>query len=206
MFVAWICLELVSQYYISSMPGMDFFWLDVSGVGLLALSAIWFLRFLIRAVLIWNAKDPTLRIWRQGWRWLVPVAVLGTSIALNHSGLPRYVRFAASRLAMERLVQEVMTTPGPYATRRVGLYYACDIERTEFGVRFIVQGEESAARRGHRSELAGFAYSVEPLPAHTRGDLWTYRPLHGPWYVASGLRVTNLEWLKNLPRSRPAGP
>jgi hypothetical protein len=174
-----VIATLISLYGVS-VPG---FYMPVTLVGMaawLAIAGCYFVRLVVRTVLVLCVKDPMETLWARWWRWFyVPLLALGTQL-LASNGVPARMCFELSRPSMERLAREVATTPGPYADRRVGWYSAAHIERITGGMRFIVSGSGSI---GVGAE--GFARLDLP-PSEPIVDGWYYRCYQGDWYCTGG--------------------
>jgi hypothetical protein len=159
--------------YAHSVPAFYFGALLLGAFSCFGVVGTWIIRFFIRLVLVLIARDPTLRVWAQWWRWLyVPVVLALTYFALTFDA-PLKVCFLISRPAMDRLAHEVATTPGPYADRRVGWYTATRIEAIPGGVRFEIPSAGFLSK-------GGFAKSPVPPTVST----WRYRHYSGDWYTA----------------------
>ena len=164
------CLALL---YAVSVPEFYFIFLIFTPWLWIALALYWMVRLLLRFILIRAVKDPTLRFWQQGWRWVIPPILAGLTLLICVAEVPFHLSFALSRPAMERLALEVTTTPPPYCDRHVGLYSATEITSIPDGMRFIVRGSGFISR-------GGFAWSPHP-PI----DAWPCKYSHysGNWYL-----------------------
>jgi hypothetical protein len=125
------------------------------------------------ATVIWERRLPDRHSWPQ---WLViPVTVAATA-ALWQTGAALQARFLLSQPAMSEMATSILASPEgrEISDRRVGLYWAKDIERVRGAVRFHV----AASGFGNST---GFAYSPEREPPNLGED--TYEHLQGPWWL-----------------------
>jgi len=98
--------------------------------------------------------------------------------ALLFAGIPRKMMFRANMPAMNRWVQQLLTTAGaPPPVARVGSYDVEDVELIPGGVKFLVEGAGFFRRGG------GFAFSPSGPPAVNGPAYETYSPLGGGWYL-----------------------
>lgn len=111
-------------------------------------------------------------------RWLTPMLLFASTIVLVASGIPSTVAYFVSRPAMERLARQ--TEKSPRGTKlpdqRLGLYWATNIEKTDSGLRFELDGCNGFM------DWCGFAHLPEGLPS-TQPFEGGYEHWDDQWYV-----------------------
>jgi hypothetical protein len=125
------------------------------------------------ATVLWERRLPDRR---SLLHWLVIPAAVAVLAALWYTGASLYARFQLSRPAMDDLAMTVLDAPrqSDFDSKRVGLYWARNIERVGGVVRFQVAGSGFGNN-------TGFAYSPTQEPPNLGED--TYEHLYGPWWL-----------------------
>jgi hypothetical protein len=165
--VLWLCFVAIADSDAGS--GMGWFLL-FSGITLLW-GLTWLIRFLIH-------------VWRYGWAkppdnrgvayWLMEPVTWVLAIVIAGSGVPRYLRFVASRPALTRYVQSAR--PSDTETKHwVGLYAVRETEVLPDGVVRIITSDSGF-------DEAGFAFAPRSAPPVIGEDIYRKLPYAEGWY------------------------
>jgi len=161
-----------------SVPGTYLEAWALSGLVLQAVGVAWLL-LLAGRVRGWSGR----RIRPLGIPRLLVVALLGlVVVAAELTDGPLWLRYRASRAAMDRVAAEVVRQPEQARSiRRIGWFPAAQVRALPGGgMRFAVPGA------GILDDAVGFAYSPTGVPAAVGDGVDAedgYYHVEGPWYV-----------------------
>jgi hypothetical protein len=165
--VSWICFIAIADSDAGS--GMGLF-IVLYGITLVW-GLTWLIRFLIHAWRYRRAKPPENRGVAY---WLLEPLTLVLAFVIAASGVPRFLRFMASRPALTRYVQSARPSDGD-TKHWVGLYAVRETEVLPDGVvRFITSDSGF--------DEAGFAFAPRSAPPVIGEDIYTKLSFADGWY------------------------